>query len=182
MMTRSKRIMNMLGSGMAMVLIMLMATPGITSAQNNWMYFNDSEIEAEFNDRFSHSEVEYSMTTQTGTVDLGIDGDFIIIQFSDLFFENLESDIMEGDEEYDFVKSLKTAISSGVTDLLDRGLFIPVSEIASAEYDSGRLVIVDHQNEEIFKELEVDDVYVMEDFRGRDARRFVNRLNRKIDG
>jgi hypothetical protein len=182
MMTRSKRIMNMLGSGMAMVLIMLMATPGITSAQNNWMYFNDSEIEAEFNDRFSHSEVEYSMTTQTGTVDLGIDGDFIIIQFSDLFFENLESDIMEGDEEYDFVKSLKTAISSGVTDLLDRGLFIPVSEIASAEYDSGRLVIVDHQNEEIFGELEVDDVYVMEDFRSRDARRFVNRLNRKIDG
>jgi hypothetical protein len=28
----------------------------------------------------------------------------------------------------------------------------------------------------------VDDVYIVEDFRGRDARRFVNLMNRKIGG
>lgn len=161
--------------------ILLLAIPNIGEAQNNWMYFNDSDMEADFNERFKHSDVEFAMTTKTGTVDMGIDGDFMIIQFSDLFFEDLKADIMEGDEEeYEFVQSLKTAISSGVADLLDRGLYIPVSEVAEADYANGKMVLIDHQGEEFFGELEVDDVYVMEDFGGRDARRFIRLLNAKI--
>ena len=170
-----------LSASLAMILLIVIGIPNITTAQNNWMYFNDSEIEAEFNDRFKHSDVEFAMTTKTGTVDMGIDGDFMIIQFSDLFLEDLKADIMEGDEEeYEFVQSLKTAISSGVADLLDRGLYIPMSEVAEADYANGKMVLIDHQGEEFFGELEVDDVYVMEDFGGRDARRFIRLLNAKI--
>jgi len=171
-----------LSASVAMILLIVMGIPNITTAQNNWMYFNDSEIEAEFNDRFKHSDVEFAMTTKTGTVDMGIDGNFMIIQFSDLFFEDLKTDIMEGDEEeYEFVQSLKTAISSGVADLLDRGLYIPISEIAEADYDDGKIILIDHQGEEFFGDLEVDDVYVAEDFRGRDARRFVHLLTQKMN-
>jgi len=170
-----------MGIGVAMVLVIAMGMPNLTKAQNNWMYFNDSEIEAEFNDRFMHNEVEFAMTTKTGSVDMGIDDTFMIIQFSDLFFENLKADITEGEEEYEFVQSIKTAISSGVTDLLDKGLYIPISEIAEADYREGKIILTDHQGEEFFGELEVDDVYVVEDFRRRDAQKFVNHLNRKMN-
>jgi hypothetical protein len=44
------------------------------------------------------------------------------------------------------------------------------------------VILKDHEGEELFGELEVDDIYIVEDFRGRDARRFVNRMNRKIGG
>jgi len=172
-----------LGAGLAIILMVTAGVPDSAMSQNNWMYFNDSEIEAEFNDRFKHNDVEFAMTTKAGTVDMGIEGNFMIIQFSDLFFENLKADIMDGEEEeYAFVESLKTAISSGVSDLLDRGLYIPVSEIAEADYENGRVILKDHDGEELFGELEVDDIYIVEDFRGRDARRFVNRMNRKIGG
>jgi hypothetical protein len=174
--------MKALVAGLALLLMMTAGVPDSALSQNNWMYFNDSEIEAEFNERFNHKDVEFAMTTKAGTVDMGIDGDFMIIQFADLFFENLEAEIMDGDEEYAFVESLKTAISSGVSDLLDRGLYIPVSEIAEADYENGRVILKDHEGEELFGELEVDDVYIVEDFRGRDARRFVNLMNRKIGG
>ncbi len=145
------------------------------------MYFNDSEIEAEFNDRFMFGEVEFAMTTKSGSVEMGVDGDMMMVQFSDLFFENLEAEITEGEEEYEFVQSIKTAISSGVKDLLDRGLYIPISEISEADYENGKIILTDHQDEKIFGELEMDDVAVVEDFRGRDARRFINLLNSKMN-
>lgn len=170
-----------LGACLAITFILTAGVPGCADAQNNWMYFDDSEIEAEFNDRFLHDSVEFAMTTKTGTVDMGIDGDFMIIQFSDLFFDNLKSDIMDGEEEYAFVESLKAAITSGVSDLLDSGLYIPVSEITEADYQNGRLILKDQEGEEFFGELEVDDVYIAEDFRRRDARRFIALLNQKIN-
>jgi len=180
MMNRSNNAMKALGIGVGIMVLLVMAIPTISTAQNNWMYFNDSEIEAEFNDRFMLDEVEFAMTTKTGSVDMGIEGDMMMIQFSDLFFEDLEADITEGDEEYDFVQSLKVAISSGVKDLLDRGLYIPISEIAEADYQNGKIILIDHHGEEIFGELEVDDVIVVEDFRGRDARRFIRLINNKM--
>ncbi|HMB41601.1 MAG TPA: hypothetical protein VKM37_06445 [Balneolaceae bacterium] len=180
MMNRSNNAMKALGIGVGIMVLLVMAIPTISTAQNNWMYFNDSEIEAEFNDRFMLDEVEFAMTTKTGSVDMGIEGDMMMIQFSDLFFEDLEADITEGDEEYDFVQSLKVAISSGVKDLLDRGLYIPISEIAEADYENGKIILIDHHGEEIFGELEVDDVIVVEDFRGRDARRFIRLINNKM--
>jgi len=163
--------------------ILLIGIPNIIAAQNNWMFFNDNDIEADFDARFMHDDIEFAMTTDAGSVDMGLDGDFLIIQFSDQFFENLREDIVDGqDEEYEFVASLKSAISSGVTDLLDRGLYIPVSKVAEAYVENGKIILLDDQGEEFFGELEVDDVFVMEDFRRRDARRFVNLLNTKIDG
>jgi len=180
MMNRSNNAMKALGIGVGIMVLLVMAIPTISTAQNNWMYFNDSEIEAEFNDRFMLDEVEFAMTTKTGSVDMGIEGDMMMIQFSDLFFEDLEADITEGDEEYDFVQSLKVAISSGVKDLLDRGLYIPISEIAEADYENGKIILIDHHGEEIFGELEVGDVIVVEDFRGRDARRFIRLINNKM--
>lgn len=183
MMSRSEKMRRTLMAGLAATAILIMGTPDAGVAQNNWMFFNDSEVEAEFDERFLADEVEFAMTTQAGTVDMGLEGDFLMIQFSDLFFENLQSDIMEGDEEeYEFVASLKSAISSGVADLLDRGLYIPVSEVAEADFENGNIILTDHQGEEFFGELEVDEVYVMEDFRRRDARRFVSLLNSKISG
>lgn len=181
MINRSKNETKVLGIGLGMMVLLMMAVPHISTAQNNWMYFNDSEIEAEFSDRFILDEVEFAMTTKTGPVDMGIDGDMIIIQFSDLFFEDLETEITEGEEEYEFVQSIKAAISSGVKDLLDRGLYIPISEISEADYKNGKIILIDHQGEEIFGELEVDDVDVVKDFRGRDARRFINLINSKMN-
>jgi hypothetical protein len=182
MMNESIKTKRTIVAGALAALFLLIGIPGAGVAQNNWMFFNDNEVEATFDTRFQHDDVEFAMTTRAGTVDMGIDGELMIIQFTDRFFENLKADITEGEEEYEFVQSIKVAISSGVTDLLDRGLYIPVSEIAEASFENGKIVLIDQQGEEFFGELEVDDAFVMEDFRRRDARRFVNILNEKIGG
>ncbi len=63
---------------------------------------------------------------------------------------------------------------------MNHALEIPIREIREVYYEDGKLYIIDHDGEEIFGELEVDDVYIMEDFSRRDARQFVSEAERRM--
>ncbi|HEX8451213.1 MAG TPA: hypothetical protein VF647_03895, partial [Longimicrobium sp.] len=60
----------------------------------------------------------------------------------------------------------------------------PVSELREARYENGRLVLEDREGNSIFKDVQVNDVQVMESFSPAEARAFAARVNqarRRVD-
>ncbi len=152
------------------------------SAQN---HFGDHDIDADITQRLHPRDAEYAMTTREGSVDLLVTDDAIQIQFSDRFLAELEDEIRD-DEDQDYHEAsvladvIKSMVTTGVKKLLDHALIIPLYEISEVYYDDGRLYIIDREGDEIFEDLEIDDVDVMEDFSRRDARRFVAAVERRM--
>jgi hypothetical protein len=107
----------------------------------------------------------------------------IAIQFSDQFMDNLEDEINSEDGDSDnsvLAKTIKSMVSSGVRTILDHAILIPFYEIGSVSYEDGRIIVTDVNGEEIFDDLEVNDVQVMEDFSRRDSRRFVADAEKRL--
>lgn len=147
-------------------------------------HFGNHDIDADVTNRLHQDDAEYAMTTREGSVDLLVTHDAIMIQFSDRFLDDLEEEIRDDDEDYHEASVLadviKSMVTSGVKKMLDHALAIPLYEIREVYYDGGRLYIIDREGQEIFEELEIDDVDVMEDFSRRDARRFVGAVERRM--
>lgn len=161
--------------------ILLIYLPFGVVAQSSTILFSDVESEASFTGRFDFGETEFAMRTNEESVELMLTEDGMAIQFSDKFFDRLEKEIEEeGDEENAFANAIKAAVTSGVTSLLDRAMVVPYSEIDNAFYSNGRLYIYNQNGEEIFRNLDIDDIPVMEDFPRREAGRFVLQLTKKL--
>lgn len=149
-------------------------------------HFNHNDIDTDVTDRLHHNDAEYAMTTREGSVELLVSHDAVLIQFTDHFLDNLADEIRDEDEHYDYEEAsvladvIKSMVTSGVRKLLDHALAIPMYEIRKVYYDDGRLYIIDRDGEEIFEDLEIDDVDVMEDFSRRDARQFVSVVERRM--
>ncbi len=156
-------------------------TPTISTAQNH--HFHHGDFDAEIEPRLDPRDADFAMTTREGSVDMLVDGDFILIQFSDQFLAEVEDEI-EDEEDFEeasvFADLLKSMITSGVKSLLDHSLVIPVYEISEVYYEDGRLYLIDHEGDELFEDLEIDDTDVMEDFSRRDARRFVAAVEKRM--
>lgn len=176
----SKRKIISLLSGMALVLLLI---PSQSFAQHDDMYSIENDIDADITDRLNIKDSEYGMTTKEGSVDMMLTNSSIIIQFSDRFLADLDDEIRseaDVDEASVLADVLTSMISSGVHSLLNRAIEIPLREIRSVYYDDSKLHIIDYDGEEIFDELEINDVYIMEDFSRRDARRFVSEAERRM--
>lgn len=109
---------------------------------------------------------------------------FIVIQFSDRFLSDLDKEIhseAEVDEVSVLAEVLTSMISSGVNSLLNHAIEIPIRKIRVVYYEDGKLHIIDYDGEEIFGELEIDDVYIMEDFSRRNARGFVTEAEQRLN-
>jgi hypothetical protein len=108
----------------------------------------------------------------------------MLIQFSDSFMdeldEELKSEMAQDEEEPHFAMVIKSMVTSGVKTMLDRAIAIPLSEISEVYYRDGKLYIMNHEGEELFDDLDINDKKVMEDFRGRDARRFVAETEKRM--
>lgn len=174
-----------IGSLLAGTLLAVLLIPVSATSQHNDFNFKDTD--ADVTDRLNHRDAEFAMTTGEGSVEMLLTNDAILVQFSDQFLEDLEEEIRDDDEEhYEYEEAsvladvFKSMITSGVRKLLDHALAIPLHEIQEVYYDDGRIYIIDNEGEEIFGDLEIDDVYVMEDFSRRDARRFVAALERRM--
>jgi hypothetical protein len=147
------------------------------------MFSIKNDIDADVTSRLFHKDAEFAMTTNEGSVDLMLTSNAIVIQFSDRFLEDLDSEIRNEadlDEASVLAEVITSMVSTGVHSLLNHALTIPMTEIREVYYDNGKLHIVDRDGEEIFGELEIDDVYIMEDFSRRDARRFVSEAERRM--
>ena len=149
-------------------------------------HFHHNDIDADITDRLHHDEAEYAMATREGSVELLVTNDAVLIQFTDRFLDNLADEISDDDDHYEYEEAsvladvIKSMVTSGVRKLLDHALTIPMYEIREVYYEDGRLYIINRDGDEIFEDLEIDDVDVMEDFSRRDARRFVSAVERRM--
>lgn len=157
--------------------------PVSTSAQDRDIFFTGDDLNATITSRLDHRDAEFAMTTQEGSVDLMLTENTILIQFSDQFFNELDDEI-RNEDDYDeaslFADVITSMVSTGVQKLLNRALAIPLSEIQEVYYSNGKLYIFDRSGEEIFGDLDINDVYIMEDFSRRDARRFVSNAEKRM--
>lgn len=165
------------------IAFLLLMVPVQSIAQNDDMYSIENDIDADITDRLDIKDSEYGMTTKEGSVDMMLTNHSIIIQFSDQFLADLDDEIRseaDVDEASVLAEVITSMVSSGVHSLLNRALEIPIQEIKKVYYDDGKLHIIDRDGEEIFEELEINDVYIMEDFSRRDARKFVSEAERRM--
>lgn len=165
------------------ITFLLLMIPVQSIAQNDDMFTIKEDIDADITDRLDIKDSEYGMTTQEGSVDMMLTNSSIIIQFSDRFLADLDDEIRseaDVDEASVLAEVITSMVSSGVHSLLNRAIEIPIYEIKEVYYNDGRLHIIAHDGEEIFDELEIDDVNIMEDFSRRDARRFVSEAERRM--
>lgn len=178
--SNSKQRVITLLSGIALLLLLI---PSQSFAQHDDIFSGHDDLDADITSRLDIKDSEYGMTTQEGSVDMMLKNSFIIIQFSDEFLAGLDEEIRseaDVDEASVLAEVLTSMISSGVHSLLNRALEIPIHEIRKVYYEDGKLHIIDHDGEEIFGELEINDIYIMEDFSRRDARRFVSEAEKRM--
>jgi hypothetical protein len=167
----------------ATALISLFTLLSISSAVHAQNIEMPSDIDADAVDRFSESDVVRFITNRDESVNLIVAESGIAIQFSDQFMDNLEDEINSEDGDGDnsvLAKTIKSMVSSGVRTILDHAILIPFYEIGSVSYEDGRIIVTDVNGEEIFDDLEVNDVQVMEDFSRRDSRRFVADAEKRL--
>lgn len=168
------------------ILLAALLIPMQSTAQHHDFMFGNDDIDADVTDRLEPRDAEFAMTTREGSVDMMVTDRAILIQFSDRFMDNLEEEIHNEDDQYEYEEAsvladvFKSMITSGVRSLLDHALTIPLHEIQEAYYDNGRIYLIDYEDEEIFGDLKIEDVDVMEDFFRRDARRFVSAVERRM--
>lgn len=165
----------------AIAILFTISQPAEAQRSNNFITAND--IEADIVPRLSHKDAEIGITSREGSVDLLLTNEAILIQFTDTFLEKIEGEILDSDDLTDATHLgivIRSMLSSGVKTLLDRALAIPLYEIDEVYYENGRLYIINRENKELFESLEIDDKQVMEDFRPRDARRFVGEAEKRV--
>jgi hypothetical protein len=102
-----------------------------------------------------------------------------VMQLTDRGLGEIDRD-MERDakkEESGFARFVSGMVRSGVRSLLDRGIEYPLSELREARYANGRLILEDRDGNEVFKDVQVNDIQVMESFSPAEARAFAARVN-----
>lgn len=170
-------------SFLSVLAFLIVLMPVQSFAQHDVIFSDHEDLDADITDRLDKNDAEYGMTTREGSVDMMLTNRSIIIQFSDRFLADLDDEIRDEadvDEASVLAEVITSMVSSGVHSLLNRALEIPLREIREVYYENGKLHIIDYDGEEIFGELEINDVYMMEDFTRRDARRFVAEAERRM--
>ncbi|MDZ7757894.1 hypothetical protein [Rhodohalobacter sp.] len=165
------------------VVLLLISFPQLSEAQDSGTFITSNNTEAEIVPRYPKNDAEYHITTQENSVTLLLTNSAIYLQFTDDYLEKIAEEIRgknESDDSDHLGAVLRSAISSGVQTLLDRAITVPLNEIEEIYYENGRLVIINRDGEDMFKEAEVDDVLIMEDFSRRDARRFVAESEKRM--
>lgn len=152
----------------------------MANAQSSHFSVQNEDMDAEFPPRLTPDEAIIAITTREGSVELLLTGEGVAIQFSDLFLQDIQEEAADraSDDDSHLASVLKSMIKSGVKTLLDRALMIPHYEINSIYYENGRLIIESVEGNNLFADLDINDVNIMEDFSRRDARRFVAEAER----
>jgi hypothetical protein len=165
------------------LLFFVMLMPVLSTAQDSNHFSIDDDINVDFVSRLTHDEAEFAITTREKSIDLLLTPSMIVIQFTDAFMDQIDDEInndSDADDSAVVGEVIRSMVSSGIRTLLDRAMAIPLTEISEISYDEGRIIITDRDGNEIFRDLEIDDKKVMEDFSRRDARRFVAAAEKRM--
>jgi len=159
-------------------------TPLISQAQSYSVFAdNTAGNKSEIITRVQPAEAEFMITNRENSVDLVLTSESVVVQFTDDFLDELEKEIEHENsapDESHLADIIRSAVSSGVRTMLSKAISVPYSEIESIHYEYGRIILMDKNGEELFTNLEVSDTDIMEDFKRRDAKRFVSKAERKL--
>lgn len=131
--------------------------------------------------RHDPRDAELAITTTGGEAVLILTEKVVAIQLSDRVMREVRREMRkEQNKEADnpIARALKSVILSGVRALLDHSAECPIRELRDAEYADGRLILTTRSGEQAFKNIEIDDRIVLEDFSASDAREFVRQFRR----
>ena len=119
-----------------------------------------------------------AIETRNGEVALLLVDRNLVIQLTDRGLNKVDRDMDDdAQKESGFARLVSGIVRSGVRSLLDHGIEYPVSELRDARYENGRIVLINREGEQIFKDVQVNDMQVMESFSPAAARAFVARVN-----
>ena len=140
---------------------------------------HDNDSEARVVERQPLRRASSAIQTRGGEVALLLIDRHLVMQLTDRGLSQIDRE-MEHDakkEESGFARFVSGMVRSGVRTLLDRGIEYPLSELREARYENGRLVLEDREGNAIFKDVQVNDIQVMESFSPAEARAFAARVN-----
>ncbi|CAA9326971.1 MAG: hypothetical protein AVDCRST_MAG68-2315 [uncultured Gemmatimonadetes bacterium] len=140
---------------------------------------HDTESDVRVVERQPLRRASSAIHTRGGEVALLLVDRRLVMQLTDAGLDEIERDMANDakKEESGFARFVSGVVRSGVRTLLDRGIEYPVSELREARYERGRLVLVDREGNELFRDVQVNDIQVMESFSPAEARAFAARVN-----
>lgn len=130
-------------------------------------------------DRVDVRDADRALVTRRGDVALILEADTLLIQLTDQGLEEIEAPDADEAAESLATRLLGAMIRAGLRELLDHAIAYPVAEFARAEYVDGRLVLQDHEGEDLF-DITVNDRDILTDFREREARAFAREIRQRM--
>jgi hypothetical protein len=133
--------------------------------------------------RFTDRQVDdarFAITTHNRKVQLVLTDRVVAMQLSDHVLHKIDRKMRQENEDADDDNALghaiKTAVFSGVRELLDHSAACDIRDIRRADYRDGEIVLVARNGRHLFAKNDFDDENVMSDFSASDAREFVRQL------
>lgn len=164
---------------LSVLLFLLTLTTGIAGFTHAQSISIKGDLNSEIEPRMTAEEADIFVTNKEEIANLILHQDRLMIQFSDAYLENIEKELQE-EEESVFAEVIKSMVGSGIRTLLDNAISISIYDIKEVSYTNGSLNIIDINNDAIFKDLEIDGTYIMQDFTQRDARQFVAEAEKRL--
>jgi hypothetical protein len=127
--------------------------------------------------RMPLKQARHAITTQDGAASLLLTERAIVLQLTDRELERIGSTESEKQEGQGVLaRMFESMVRGGVRVLLNHGIEYPLSDLADARYENGRLFFVRNNGERIFEDVRINETEMMEGFASRDARAFVARF------
>jgi len=128
-------------------------------------------------------DTRYTMTTTGDEVTLVLTDRVVAMPLSDHVLHKIDRKLKaarDRDEEEGGLlgHTIKVAVLSGVSSLLDHSAEIPLDQVKSVDYRDGRLRILTYDGRHLFEKTHVHDENVLESFHERDAMAFVREFQR----
>jgi hypothetical protein len=139
----------------------------------------DNDSDARVVERQPLRRASSAIETRGGEVALLLIDRHLVMQLTDRGLNKIDRDMANDakKEESGFARFVSGMVRSGVRTLLDRGIEYPLSELREARYERGRLMLIGRDGDEVFKDVQVNDIQVMESFSPAEARAFAARVN-----
>ena len=127
-------------------------------------------------------DTRFTINTTDDEVTLVLTDRVLAMQLSDHVLHKIERKFKaerdRDDEDGLLGHTIKVAVLSGMSSLLDHSAEIPLDQVKSVDYRDGRLSIVTYDGKQLFSKTHLHDENVMTSFRERDARAFVREFQR----
>ena len=129
--------------------------------------------------RYEPREAVTAIETTNREVALVLTRRVVALQLTDRTLRQAEHDMREDGKEDGFLaRMIADVAKSAARSMLNHSIEYPLSEIRSADYRNGELILVTRDGDRLFADTDVNDRDVMRSFSPDQARAFVAQLNR----